>query len=80
MFSIQLTKVYLDSTNFTLYSFTFHKILETMNLVNVLQNQFLLTNSHRKSTTPKYSGQKFSNFFIHILGNTMASYFHSEIS
>ena len=29
---------------------------------------------------PKYSGQNFSNFFVHILGNATSSYFHSEIS
>ena len=29
---------------------------------------------------PKYSGQSFSNFFVHILGNATTSYFHSEIS
>ena len=26
------------------------------------------------------SGQNFSNFFVHILGNATPSYFHSEIS
>ena len=28
---------------------------------------------------PKYSGQNFSNFFVHILGNATTSYFHFEI-
>ena len=29
---------------------------------------------------PEYLGQNFSHFFVHILGNTTTSYFHSEIS
>ena len=28
---------------------------------------------------PEHLGQNFSNFFVHILGNTMTSYFHFEI-